>query len=871
MAFRWQYILLNKSVNKLAPSRNGYYPMGKHHQGTHYAVARFFHEVHSTLLFNAIDIPNMYSNKQAKVPYYMLYVRTPSGRFLTEGDVAVVDNVDARIQLITAQIYDDPYLMNDGIRVSDDGDLGTLRDAARTFIFWDPTMAVRPINELPTARYFPSPSGSMVARTGWDLEGGQQSNVAMAVMNVGEYFFGNHAHLDSGHFGFYYKGTLALDSGTYAGNTGQYNSAHSRNYYQRTIAHNSLLIEDPNEPYTLHYGNEVDSRDGGQYRPNRGREWEVIEDMFANGKHAQVLAHELGAGSAPEYTYLKGDLTPGYNAPADYNYPPKVTEVKRSFVFLDLKNDLHPAALIVYDKVTSTNAQFKKRWLLHSVERPAVSGSRVTINRTDNGHNGRLVNDVLWPEADNRIIKRVGGEGKEFFVDGANYPNTPNNPSVESGAWRIEVLPIEDVKTDTFLNIMHVMDASGGPAPLATERLNSEKMVGALISNRAVFFSKDADLIADEFKIAVESDLSLINVLVTDLEPGQWYVYAGNQVRTFTASVDGKSIYFSAAPGSYTLTREQIPPTATNTPQPTATNTPQPTATDTPQPTATNTPQPTATNTPPQPTPTNTTQPTPTNTPQPTPTNTPQPTPTNTPQPTATNTPLPAATSTTLPTTTNTPQPTATFTQQPTQMPTNTPVATPTPWPTVAIPTATPRPTTGSSANGEPFQETFEGISGIINGVNGWDSFRAYVETIPNQDVYQGLSLSRKNASARRALPIGIESGSRGTLHFRIKRTGDADVSIGLSDTESPTEFLAYEVQVGSQFGLHSQSAPNNFMSRDGNEARNLDNQFVVNEWHCVWLVIDNSANSFKGYLLGGAYSEITPLGPDLLCSYRVE
>ena len=61
--------------------------------------------------------------------------------------------------------------------------------------------------------YYPSPQGAMFARTGW--EDGIDSPSVVAFMNLEEYNFTNHDHLDAGHFQIYYKGILANDSGSY--------------------------------------------------------------------------------------------------------------------------------------------------------------------------------------------------------------------------------------------------------------------------------------------------------------------------------------------------------------------------------------------------------------------------------------------------------------------------------------------------------------------------------------------------------------------------------------------------------------------------------------------------------------------------------
>ena len=75
----------------------------------------------------------------------------------------------------------------------------------------------------------------------------------------------------------------------------------------------------------------------------------LLSEEYTVGK---VLAHGFGSDAqAPDYSYLKGDITRAYTR--------KVKEAKRSFVFLNLKSETVPAALIVYssDKRLSSELQ----------------------------------------------------------------------------------------------------------------------------------------------------------------------------------------------------------------------------------------------------------------------------------------------------------------------------------------------------------------------------------------------------------------------------------------------------------------------------------------------------------------------------------
>ena len=88
----------------------------------------------------------------------------------------------------------------------------------------------------------------------------------------------------------------------------------TKNYFKRTIAHNSLLVYDPDEKFGCwNYGGGGKTRfatnDGGQRMCGEG--WKtcnsldsLLSEEYTVGK---VLAHGFGPDAqAPDYSYLKG-------------------------------------------------------------------------------------------------------------------------------------------------------------------------------------------------------------------------------------------------------------------------------------------------------------------------------------------------------------------------------------------------------------------------------------------------------------------------------------------------------------------------------------------------------------------------------------
>jgi heparin/heparan-sulfate lyase len=514
---------------EMVPPRNFFYPSGWHHQGDNYGTYRYQAELYATWIMSRMGAGNPFDKSQGEVGYQWIYTRRPDGKLLRDGDS---DNPlyaeDRYIQffplvyMMAGSYYDNPYFMDQQFR-----EFKTIPDmyVFHAFLFYNPEVRPKSVKELPLTRYFGSPTGIMIARTGWDEGMDRSSATVVAEMRVGEYQYNNHQHLDAGAFQLYYKGYLAIDSGIYKGSSGKYHSPHNKYYFKRTIAHNTVLVYDPDElkkyPYVKDGGlTWPNVNDGGQRWPNEGRPPLTLDDLLNKDfKRGEVLAHAYGPDRMqPDYSYLKGDLTAAYSD--------KMTQFQRSFVFLNFKDSSHPAALIVFDRVVSANPDFKKYWLLHSIEEPLIEGSRTTISRSEDGYNGQLVNDTLLPGPGNQEIVPVGGPGKEFMVFGTNYIN--DFPATkEQGAWRIEVSPRNRAREDLFLNVMQVKDI-GGPAALPSEAVDTGALTGAIIKDWIVLFSKSGELLRQELdvpvSVAAAAESGSLNYMIADLAEGTWSV-----------------------------------------------------------------------------------------------------------------------------------------------------------------------------------------------------------------------------------------------------------------------------------------------------------------------------------------------------------
>ncbi len=499
------------------PVRNYVYAGHNYHQGTSYANVRFSNDLFSLWILDRMGAGAVYDPAQQFVMYDFLYRRRPDGMVLPAGDVNPgIGGSYGLPAMLAYSYYKDPYLAYEYKRNTKIDNHCLIFD-----VLWrDYTIEPKSPETLPLTKYSGTPYGWMIARTGWD------KNSVIAEMKINEHFVGNHQHMDGGAFQIYYKGQLAIDAGAYHGTSGGYNSAHNKNFFKRTVAHNSLLVFDPNEKFaSWNYGGtdktEFADNDGGQRMP--GDRWEtcrsfadLLSDEYTTG---QVLAHGIGGDyMAPEYSYLSGDITKAYSD--------KVKEVKRSFVFLNLKSEKVPAAMVVFDKVVSKNPEFKKHWLLHSIEQPQVSENGIIIKRTKDGDSGMLSNTVLLPAKENLDMQVIGGKGKEFWVNGTNYANAPQagrpDPRNERGEWRVEVSPSAPANEDYFLNVIQVADNNCNELHKAS-LLKGENLVGAVIADRIVTFSKDGETINGKAEMDVQGN-GTFKFVMTNMKPGTWQV-----------------------------------------------------------------------------------------------------------------------------------------------------------------------------------------------------------------------------------------------------------------------------------------------------------------------------------------------------------
>lgn len=262
-----------------------------------------------------------------------------------------------------------------------------------------------------------------------------------------------HRHYDALNFVIYHRGHLALDSGT------RYkefdNGQHLANYFAQTVAHNCVVVHQPGEPPARYWGGTVEGCHGGQHQQLGS----VLSAFETNDRYVYV------AGDATE-CYLHG----GVKREGQPDLPEKVSLATRQLVFL------MPNHFVIFDRVTSTDAAYKKDWLLHTAHEPLIEGKTIRADHPDpravgvtptptggRGHKqGRMYCRTLLPE--DAVLTSVGGPGKEFWAAGKNWDIVDEGLKPDSlammGHWRVEVSPGAPRRDDVFLHVIQVGDQS---------------------------------------------------------------------------------------------------------------------------------------------------------------------------------------------------------------------------------------------------------------------------------------------------------------------------------------------------------------------------------------------------------------------------
>jgi len=428
------------------------------------------------------------------LPLYIFHAAKPNGRVFPgdDNDWPYLGPWERSALLMLAAEYHDPHAQYFLNRTPVDRFALEEHDRYADVLWYDPSLPEKPIDDLPRSRLFRG-KGLVLARTGWAWDTpARRSDDTWLAFACGDYY-GDHSHYDVNAFQIYRRGELAIDSGRYDDDWDFYaepdkvRRSQFFSYYQRTIAHNTLLVYDPSERFEMGvlndggqlqllrrggYRNVPEDYDQGAFPSDDGRatsDWAKNPGRWERG---DIRAYQ----ATPDFVYVRGDGTRAYS-------PHKLNAFVRQLLFVA------PRLVVVVDRVVSTRPEYRKTWLLHSVEEPhvAADGSSFEVTEGD----GRLVGVPLLPQA--ARLATVGGPGREFEVAGVQLRaglESELNPSPLHfgelpGAWRIEESPSVPRTEDYFVNVLLLTDRGSSERPRIDQVVSDEHSIAFRVADDA--------------------------------------------------------------------------------------------------------------------------------------------------------------------------------------------------------------------------------------------------------------------------------------------------------------------------------------------------------------------------------------------------
>ncbi len=338
-----------------------------------------------------------------------------------------------------------------------------------------------------------------------------------------------HEHRDNNSFAIFKNAPLLIDAGHYD----TYNGTHYRNYYQRTIAHNSICVFDSTDTYSC-FGQSA-SNDGGQLESAKLMNYNDI--FLPENQRGKWIQYASGSN----YSYNIADAQLSYDTT-------KLNFFRRRLLYIK------PDKVIVLDHVHLKNTASNQRnikWIAHFANKPSISGSIINTNIPDhietyNGNtylatngNGSIAIKTLLPDSSTTTL--IGGINYEYWVDGTNYPPLyiPDSTKYTPGKWRIEVKPTTITDTVVYLHTIDIGDSTNA-AIAGGIALQNAYSVGTDWNDTIYFFSNDADTGKTYHMFNNISGSRTIGVFAADMRLGAYNIKIdGLTVSTATTDTNG--------------------------------------------------------------------------------------------------------------------------------------------------------------------------------------------------------------------------------------------------------------------------------------------------------------------------------------------
>lgn len=517
-------------LEELVPLRNFEYQSPRHNQGNSYGPYRFGWDMHAAWLFFRMSGKRIFNENITQVSKSWLYAQLPNENHLKDGDDSYKINIANRTltSLLCYTFSNDPVLKYEFEKQG-----GLSEKPLLILLLNDPNLiATKDLNTLPLTLDTGPILGSMIARTGWHDEN-DESDVVVE-MKGGGYHFGNHQHSDAGSFQIYYRGLQVVDLGQYL----FYGTPYDFNFCKRSISHSMMLVFDPDEKFSRDVWNDGGTR-FNQLNPTTP-EQVMTDPNFANGF---VKFSDFGPSPhRPSYNVFSVDLASAYSK--------KIRSYTRTFCFLNLDNTEHPAVLLIFDHITTSNPKFKKYWQVNTLKSPEVTDDGLILRNDDLGKSGKVELNMILPKAIDRELEIMSGNdictvfGKTFIQ--------PKQDGPEAFGHRIIFSPKNENCTDLFLTMLTI--APEDSTKLRHDFVETEFVYIFRVADRIVVLNKTDMFIDSRLNVEVCcAPYEKVQIVLIGLKPGSWECrnLKGDGLYHFQVVDKKNTAFFEVSNGEY--------------------------------------------------------------------------------------------------------------------------------------------------------------------------------------------------------------------------------------------------------------------------------------------------------------------------------
>lgn len=520
-------------LEHLVPMRAFEYQSPRHSQGFDYGAYRHGWEMHAAWMFYRMTGVRVFNDNVADLRKYWLYMRLPDGLRMYDGDKFSKTHFAYPETLLLDYSYADDAVTKGEFERR--GGLERAKDNPVLFLLVNnPDLkAEHDLTSLPLSTEFGPVLGSLIARTGWNMD--KTSNDVVAEIRGGGYHFGNHQHSDAGSFQIYYRGQQVADLGIY----GAYGTPYDFNFYKRSVSHNMILVKDPDEKLA----NRTKINDGGSRFNQRNPKSpdEAKNDPWFD--YGTVLSADFEANTLkPSYSYFKADLTAAYYS--------KVANYTRSFCFLNMNREDVPAVIILADDLFASKDNFDAYWKINTLNKPGCLGTDVVLQNNKDGFVGKTHINMLLPLPENREIE-ISSLKDSSSVLGPQYQIKSSYP--EANGYQVVAFSKKKEKHNRFLTVFQMTADNTKPMPVDFKEENGQYII--CCQDRVVCLSSGYQQIQNPFTLKVDQS-SESQILITDLKPGFWNVQSENGAINinFKVKTGKNTIFFRGGKGRYLIT-----------------------------------------------------------------------------------------------------------------------------------------------------------------------------------------------------------------------------------------------------------------------------------------------------------------------------